>query len=113
LAASPQAVFDAKGMRHLGSLLLLSLLLLGACAGTEPTAVKAPQEVRVSAPEEPGPQTPRSTFSPVPPWDCVVRSPAGQCFESKEQACAAMGCPTDCSYLYAGTHDGAADVACN
>lgn len=92
---------------------------LGACSSAPQPAkaadeAGAPRQSAGTEPvEEPGPQQPGSGTFPVPSPYCAVQTPPGQCFESKEQACAALRCPNDCSYLYGGGANPAPTVACN
>lgn len=112
------AVFPMSKKTFVPVALVLSLTL-GACSTSPPPAkagddAPAPRQSAGPEPvEEPGPQQPSSGSSPVPSPYCAVRTPAGQCFESKEQACAALRCPNDCSYLYGGGADPTPTVACN
>lgn len=76
-----------------------------ACAGAQKQPTSEQEPAARSTPAE----TPKGHAGPP----CVVQAATTQlCFESKEEACAAMGCRADgCSYLYGGSS--APQVACD
>jgi len=103
--------------RHFRSWVLL-LWAISACSGARSPKGQTSKEPAQSAdrelvPPEPDGPPAQSTSAPLHRPHCIVKTSSGACFESKEQACAALGCPDDCSYLYAGGNGVTGTVACN
>lgn len=75
------------------------------CAAQQKQPPSEPEPAASSA----GAEVPKGYAGPP----CVVQAATTQlCFSTKEEACAAMGCPADrCSYLYGGSS--APQVACD